>query len=709
MSIINGEMISFILAGVVFSGTILVLIYRPNIGVFISENVKLTALFWIILWNIPYWFLGPNSLIAGHDEIAVGLPLYLNSAKMLANHVYLSGTYGGIDSNLATINSASSYYSLERILFQFLPPWLAILGHKLLISAIAFFGGYLIAESVSNQRIVGIAAGIWSSIAFSMVSTLSLTYGAAFAGIPLAAYVLVVRIHQPDYFRWVILTGFIWSLSYEFVTGIVPAVAGVCFIWLLLHPSRPWRFLVAGTLLTFFLLLNWMDFLYGALQVASSIGRQAKANSSGLIETAVWVWEKFNLLHIPMIITLGVLLYVNWRCFIRVTCVVLLALFSGMAIQSIPFNKLGAGFLEGVNFIYLSFAFPTVFIGVTAIALVQVKSHLPKKTAQAAVYVFLAAGIAAGAGTRIIDTINMIGVGGQQSQFNVPNLVTKNWQKPNPYRAVTVPYVLTPSMTTTYEIDTLDGYAPLIDSRLRNFWGMGVERNDEPDRLRTGGVNFSYAIPFDGMKSFTLDEVADINLLKTANVGYVISRLPVSGNGLVQISGPSESDYVAWYERPKLQRIEQRVKNLFQAPEAFVYEVKGALPRVYLAKFIKQSTSGNKSRQFYDLISRHGPERGAIIARGDETVQQCCGNGEISNVNFTGNSIDLDVTTEAASAVIINVVLNKFWTASVDGKPVQILRANGIQAMIAVPKGQHKVRLDYKRESVWTKLSKLIL
>jgi hypothetical protein len=68
------------------------------------------------------------------------------------------------------------------------------------------------------------------------------------------------------------------------------------------------------------------------------------------------------------------------------------------------------------------------------------------------------------------------------------------------------------------------------------------------------------------------------------------------------------------------------------------------------------------------------------------------------------NDLALDVSTPAPALLRVADLWHPDWTATVDGKPAEVLRADYLLRAVAVPAGQHHVVMRFASQAVRTGL-----
>lgn len=66
-----------------------------------------------------------------------------------------------------------------------------------------------------------------------------------------------------------------------------------------------------------------------------------------------------------------------------------------------------------------------------------------------------------------------------------------------------------------------------------------------------------------------------------------------------------------------------------------------------------------------------------------------------ANLSFRTNSVELETRRESNGELVLNVLYNRKFSATIDGKPVAVAESPDAQVSIAVPAGHHRLRVVY--------------
>jgi uncharacterized membrane protein YfhO len=64
------------------------------------------------------------------------------------------------------------------------------------------------------------------------------------------------------------------------------------------------------------------------------------------------------------------------------------------------------------------------------------------------------------------------------------------------------------------------------------------------------------------------------------------------------------------------------------------------------------------------------------------------------------NAADIDVVAGAVAFLSISVTSHKYWSATIDGQPAQLIPANIAYQGLFVPRGAHHIRMEYRNPMI---------
>ncbi|MCP8940353.1 YfhO family protein [Alsobacter sp. SYSU M60028] len=163
-------------------------------------------------------------------------------------------------------------------------------------------------------------------------------------------------------------------------------------------------------------------------------------------------------------------------------------------------------------------------------------------------------------------------------------------------------------------------------------------------------------------------------------------------------------------DRPveKLPRHFPRVRNatlLHASPTLYIYRLAPAAPRAYVATRVKpvelDDALDNQEVPEFDRDSE------ALIAAEDfDTLSQrypaeAEASGDVAHtgvdiLRYRRNSVSLKVRTDLPGVLVLHDLYYPGWTATVDGKPVPVLRANLLFRGVEVGRGEHRVEFTFQ-------------
>jgi hypothetical protein len=150
--------------------------------------------------------------------------------------------------------------------------------------------------------------------------------------------------------------------------------------------------------------------------------------------------------------------------------------------------------------------------------------------------------------------------------------------------------------------------------------------------------------------------------------------------------------------------------ELRELPEAFqTHELQGPPLAFYtraesasmaqIREAMKNAASGFTSNQI--LLLQDGPSKGAV---GNSSNQAAMPDAQpAADENFTYqwrewryNDFGFEVDAPAEGWLLIRQIDDPLWRVTLDGRPVQVLRANVTGLALALPAGKHYIHMEYQ-------------
>ncbi|MGP0566226.1 MULTISPECIES: YfhO family protein [unclassified Nitrospina] len=173
-----------------------------------------------------------------------------------------------------------------------------------------------------------------------------------------------------------------------------------------------------------------------------------------------------------------------------------------------------------------------------------------------------------------------------------------------------------------------------------------------------------------------------LNLLRLANVQYIVSRDPLAS--------------------PKLEPVEFHDPAY---PELKVYKNTGFLPRGFLVGECRV-VADEKHIIAKLLDGRNDFSRQVILEKPPEGFE-CTGDdnpetpsprpvGSVADLVLDYGSVTLTATTPEPQVLVLSDAHYPGWKASIDGEDVPLYRANLVFRAVVVPAGTHQIRFEYR-------------
>jgi len=259
-----------------------------------------------------------------------------------------------------------------------------------------------------------------------------------------------------------------------------------------------------------------------------------------------------------------------------------------------------------------------------------------------------------------------------------------------------------------YGIPSFDGQANLNNQFWSRYW-VGILRNKLGPLVTRIGWQRKY---WNG-KAYDADKHVRFSLLAAANVRYALSPLPLLSHDLRLIHQPAAD--ASWRSHPSMfpdiwAYLAHRFKVIFYGGDNYVYEINGALPRIYAAQETYVVSDNLDDVSFLERVIDAASQYAAVVRESDAKILGGAANAAMVVEQFEILSDGYAVTVESPGGgiLMINNMYWPWWTASADGRDLAMVPANGVQMAVNVPKDVTEIKIIYHRPTMAARVSELL-
>jgi len=670
-----------------------------------SRAVVVFFLVWVGLYTAEYFIFGPNSFIAmDSDSRNISFLYYL--ARIHQGGQFAHEIAGGQD--LSVILPGTQYLVPEKLLLHFLDPWIVVWLHKMMIGTLAFSGSYLLARGISDNvdRFAAVGAASVFPVWHDYLGNYSLEFGTGFAAVPLAVYASVVCVNRKNFFTWVLVAGGLLALAQPMKVFPAALLATACA--LLLYDKRNIGKTTAA--FSFFILLsvvNWHEVLYGMLLLVDQTTR-GYGSEQDVVDLTQVVWKFYgrsfqNWFVVGLLIlSTGMLLFRGeWLGKAAAGSIILFST-GFFAAELFPWQAFGLSFINRIEHAYMFLALPvlTVPIAAKAFSAPQGEQSLGAGRAKnrSMAVALLSASFCLLLWNKFLNGAWFVALGGQSSSFGFVELQNQDWKTERYGRVVTLFDVPPPNITATcYGIDSFDGTILLNPKPWNDYWAS-IKKLPLPTRrvATRPSVDWRY---WNG-RTYAAGENFQLDLLRIANVKYLISALPLTGDGLKLLRSVDRS---AWPKtRPSFfpgyaSYFKTRLQRIFDPGGQYIYALSGALPRVFAATGVEVVENDISTGALHARVSKAAPAGRAVVRAGNADKLRNLSRLEVLSYDKVVDGYDVTVSAPKGGILMVNNVYLPYWRALVGGKALSVVPANGIHMAVTLPPGTKCVRFRYQR------------
>lgn len=174
-----------------------------------------------------------------------------------------------------------------------------------------------------------------------------------------------------------------------------------------------------------------------------------------------------------------------------------------------------------------------------------------------------------------------------------------------------------------------------------------------------------------------LDEADPVQALQVLGVRYLLSR------------GQMGADVAATYPL------------VYSDADSFVYENKNPLPRAFVVHRAVQASSPAEALAYFQ--SRELDPRQTVVLEAETAIPAPTPADTAAStaaiIKQNPQRIDIEARLAAAGYVVLLDTFYPGWTATLDGQPSPIYRADYLGRAVFVPAGEHNLRFEYRPRS----------
>ncbi|MEE2746812.1 MAG: hypothetical protein VX617_08020, partial [Pseudomonadota bacterium] len=679
------------------------------------SHVFIGALIWVALASISYWIVGPYSYSAVQTELDFSVPIHQYYASLPSGTLFAHEFAGGVDA-FAINQFTGQYVSLERILVSSFPTWLGIAFHKVLLFSVGFAGAYILCRRLTKcDRQLAFAAGAAYSLASDALTIHSFWHGLAIGLLPLAVYLMVARQGRKNYYIGVTLFGAFYA-----TTTTVP-VAVLSFFFTLplvaLMIGGVWGFLrgLPGLIIVLVLiLLNWHESMFAMAQISQFTLRQfaiAGATDPSDLFNAFWVIQKNVYMDSNLVIAVALaavvflIAYKKQNLFQGIYYATVFSLFGFyiFLISVFPWSWLGMDLVNGLTFNYARHGLPTIMILLLASAGAYDFGKGKERLASGAFpAVIFSLAIGKLAYYKAYEPLTWLS-GGGLSVYNLESLKSPSWEPNEPFRVAAVPFRLPDNALPTLGFHSATAIFSLQIASSAKYWSA-VENKpliSKEDYFTTGpslytrlGQSVATCCTEYDIEKFGINS----NLLKIANIRFIISRNPLVGAGLRKVDGPPDGTMLPRDNTPVREKLARYVRWIQNPDQPYVYELPNPTPRIFAAKYIIELQDDLSTKKFFEELTKAAPKRNAVLTRNALRSLGSYGAGlKIEEFMVVKNGFDVIVEKGTSGVLVVNVPYLPFWKARSKGIELPVAPANEIHMAVNIPDSAELISIRYER------------
>lgn len=666
---------------------------------------------WVALATAHFWFAGPYSYGMMTFDLGNAVSRVLHLINQSSGGQFAQGLAGGVD--VALISSGEgSIYHFNDLLLSSLPIWLAYLLHKTLVVALGAVGIYLLARRIGgSNRVLSLLLAAFGSIASIKLTGFSFNHGLGHALVPLATYIIIFCVTERWYWPAVVTIGALWSLSGTPTHSGMGLAAALFLTWVFMGQGHRFKIALAVAILGLLVLANWHDgiwtkYLLGGLTYRGVDSAVSNLHDGPLtafmralrsVENPQWAFMAMGLVGVSsMFVRRAEYRFRYLGLWLSVTLI-------GPLMISMPWQLAGLKLLNGLSWWNTNLAGNVIYPLIVATAFGRkspatsnVALFPSRRVMTGIVAVLLAAQLGYLSTERSIKMLSRGGIANMTTAIDT--LSAARGALATDRRVVSVPVHLEPNFAAAAGLSTLDGIINPFLAIKDRYWDEAVMNGDATPWL-VASVDKAFSLSKTA-GPMVVDELFNLDALRAANVGYIISRVPLSeaGGDIHQVVGPENQTNLFSMPSGMVAKTLHKLANAFNPPPLRIYELVGTVERVFAAR--SYTTLDFDRSNFATTAMEMALKRGALLDKGTTGIA-ATRTLEVKGWTPGRDSLTVALNAPDGGLLVINMAHMPYWHAEIDGVASSILPANLIHMALPIPPGARQVVLSYHRPTVF--------
>jgi hypothetical protein len=287
-------------------------------------------------------------------------------------------------------------------------------------------------------------------------------------------------------------------------------------------------------------------------------------------------------------------------------------------------------------------------------------------------------------------------MGGQSILGAYENLEKREWAPSELFRVVSVPYRLEPNTVAAYGLETFDGLLNVVPASRSLFWRDAFPAPNPAIFVGYNYITHQNALDFLCCTSYPLDRIAPLDTLRLANVGFLLSLMPIDSPDLTQVSGPDDRRVPPRRGDSVDVRLKGLAAMLLGKVDVYVYRVPDPLPRAHMATRIETAQAAPGSAAIAAVAQLAVSGAAVVVPEAAAGLHPDDG-AKVSAVVEIPDGYAITVSAPQGGVLLLNQLWRPYWQVLVDGVMVAPpVEANLIEMAVDLPAGASQVEFLYK-------------